>query len=150
MTLARTGARAGAKGRLAGRFDLKQNSDINVTPFVDVMLVLLIVMMVTAPLATVAVNMNLPPASKTATQTRPTFLSITEHGLMLTAGGAARPTSLGALGGDLARVLGPASAHPQVMLRADRHVRYGAFMAVVNALKGAGYDRIGLISETVQ
>jgi len=148
MTMAR--ANAGGKGRLAGRFDLKQNSDINVTPFVDVMLVLLIVMMVTAPLATVAVKMDIPPANRNATETRPTFVSITEHGLTLTAGGAARPTSLAALGADLGRVLGPPSAHPQVMLRADRHVRYGAFMRVVNALKVAGYDRIGLISEAVE
>ncbi|MFX4910591.1 biopolymer transporter ExbD, partial [Acinetobacter baumannii] len=43
------------------RFDLGQNSDINVTPFVDVMLVLLIVMMVSAPLATVSIKVDLPP-----------------------------------------------------------------------------------------
>ena len=46
-----------------GKFDLGQNSDMNVTPFVDVMLVLLIIFMVTAPLATVSVKIDLPPAT---------------------------------------------------------------------------------------
>lgn len=144
-------ARAGAKGagRLAGRFDLKQNADINVTPFVDVMLVLLIVMMVTAPLATVAVKLDMPPADGHASANPPTFVSVTEHGLFLTSGAAARQTSLGALPADLGRALGAPSAHPRVMIRADRHVAYGQFMAVVNDLKAAGYDRIGLISEEV-
>ena len=131
-----------------GRYSLKQNSDINVTPFVDVMLVLLIVMMVTAPLATVAVKMDLPPAAPTATA-QPTFVSITDGGIYISsAAGTARLTSLDALPADVAKALGgPAPTRQQVMLRADRHVNYGRFMAVVNALKAAGYDRIGLISE---
>jgi len=139
------GARSGQIGK--GRFALRQNAEINVTPFVDVMLVLLIVMMVTAPLATVAVNLDMPPTAKAAPTTPPTFLSVTEHGLYLTTGPAARQTSLAALPADLGRALGAPSAHPRVMLRADRHVAYGKFMAVVNTLKAAGYDRIGLISE---
>ena len=95
LSVARAGAKGG--GRLAGRYELKQNADINVTPFVDVMLVLLIVMMVTAPLATVAVKLDAPPADGHASAIPPTFVSVTEHGLFLTSGGAARQTSLGAL-----------------------------------------------------
>jgi biopolymer transport protein ExbD len=130
-----------------GRFDLKQNSDINVTPFVDVMLVLLIVMMVTAPLATVAVKMDLPPAGL-ASAAQPAFISITDKGLYISAGGVARPTSLDALPAGIGRALGgPAPTSQQILVRADRHVNYGRFMRVVNALKAAGYNRIGLISE---
>ncbi len=139
MTMAGAGRRS--------RFDLKQNSDINVTPFVDVMLVLLIVMMVTAPLATVAVKMDLPPAGNTATA-QPAFVSITQAGVYVSSGGVARLTSLDALPAGVGRALGGQSpTRQQVMLRADRHVNYGRFMAVVNRLKAAGYNRIGLISE---
>jgi biopolymer transport protein ExbD len=139
---------AGAKG--AARYALKQNSAINVTPFVDVMLVLLIVMMVTAPMATVAVNMDIPPTATPVSQVQPTFISITQTGLFLTTGASARPTNPNSLIADVGRALGPASAHPRVMLRADRHVRYRAFMDTVNRLKAAGYDRIGLISENLR
>ena len=142
-------ARMAGLGPGIGRYSLKQNSDINVTPFVDVMLVLLIVMMVTAPLATVAVKMDLPPAAPTAAA-QPTFVSITDGGIYISSAGAARLTSLDALPADVGKALGgPAPTKQQVMLRADRHVNYGRFMAVVNALKAAGYDRIGLISEAV-
>jgi biopolymer transport protein ExbD len=54
------GAKLGGQG--GGRFDLGQNSDINVTPFVDVMLVLLIIFMVAIPAATVSIKLDLPPA----------------------------------------------------------------------------------------
>ncbi|MGA0602472.1 biopolymer transporter ExbD [Caulobacter sp. KR2-114] len=138
---------AGPRGKAA--YALKQNAEINVTPFVDVMLVLLIVMMVTAPLATVAVNLDMPPATRTASAP-PTVLSVTDEGLFLTTGAAARPTTLAALPADLGRALGAASAHPRVMLRADRHVRYGRFMQVVNTMKASGYDRIGLINEALK
>ena len=50
-------------GRTSGKYDLGQNSDINVTPFVDVMLVLLIIFMVAAPMATVSIAVDLPPAT---------------------------------------------------------------------------------------
>ena len=59
------------------RFDLGQNADINVTPFVDVMLVLLIIFMVTAPLATVSIKIDIPPAKAPTTPSKPpTYVSI--------------------------------------------------------------------------
>src|SRR5579863_7524735 len=63
------------------KFDLGQNSDINVTPFVDVMLVLLIIFMVTAPLATVSIKIDIPPAQKPTNPTKPpTVISIAQDG----------------------------------------------------------------------
>ena len=73
--------------KLAGggkaRYELGQNADINVTPFVDVMLVLLIIFMVAAPLATTSLAIDLPPAQapKNPDQKKPTFLSITRGGV---------------------------------------------------------------------
>jgi biopolymer transport protein ExbD len=134
-----------------GRFDLKQNSDINVTPFVDIMLVLLIVMMVTAPMATVAVNMDIPPSHNPTTPTRPpTIVSLTEDGgLSVTMGaGKVQPTSVDRLRTDVAASLQgetPATAH--VFIRADRHVSYRRFMDVVSSLKLAGYQHFGVVSE---
>src|SRR6516162_6744304 len=66
-----------------GRFQVEMNADINVTPFVDVMLVLLIIFMVAAPLATTSLKIDLPPAQapKNPDQKKPTFLSITRGGV---------------------------------------------------------------------
>src|ERR1700744_6279079 len=65
-----------------GKYELGQNADINVTPFVDVMLVLLIIFMVAAPMATTAIKIDLPPAQapKNQDQKKPTFISIRKGG----------------------------------------------------------------------
>ncbi|PXA89059.1 biopolymer transporter ExbD, partial [Caulobacter sp. D4A] len=64
------------------RFNVEQNSEINVTPFVDVMLVLLIIFMVAAPLASVSIEVNLPPAVAKATPNppKPVYISIKANG----------------------------------------------------------------------
>src|ERR1700710_1849325 len=69
-------------GSGGGRYDLGQNAEINVTPFVDVMLVLLIIFMVAAPMATVAIKIDLPPATipKEPPKHKPTFISIRKGG----------------------------------------------------------------------
>src|SRR5215469_15686907 len=72
-------------GGKKGRYELGQNADINVTPFVDVMLVLLIIFMVAAPLATTALKIDLPPAQAPKNpqdQKKPTFISITRGGVV--------------------------------------------------------------------
>jgi biopolymer transport protein ExbD len=135
-----------------GKHQLNQNSDINVTPFVDVLLVLLIIFMVAAPLATTAMRIDLPPAPLGAKpQHRPAFLSIRKGGetYVITESGALRAPDLG----HLTLVLAPhlAGAGPvkdrTVLIRADRDVRYREFMAVVNQLQREGYYNVGLISE---
>src|ERR1700761_1332213 len=118
------------------RFDLKQNADINVTPFVDVMLVLLIVMMVSAPLATVSIKVDLPPAQAplpSDPKTKPTFISIQKSGDIFLTGESPSKTSLETLASDLQRALHVPDAHTEtIMVRADRDVKYDKFMSVVN------------------
>ena len=137
---------AGPGGR---KFNLGQNSDMNVTPFVDVMLVLLIVFMVTAPLATTAIRIDLP-TGESIHQPPATYVSITDGGqiLVVQTGAAAKVSSLEMLGPDLAGMLGgPDPTADPVLVRADRHVKYGRFMAVMDRLQSDGYLKVGLISE---
>ncbi len=135
---------SGAKG---DKFDLGQNSDINVTPLVDVMLVLLIIFMVSAPMATVAIKVDLPPAQapKEKPKKEPTFISIQKNGRIYIID---KPTSLQTLAGDLAKRFDvPNPKEETVMIRADREVRYEDFMGVVNQLQVDGYFKVGLINE---
>ena len=143
---------AGGGGK--ARYELGQNADINVTPFVDVMLVLLIIFMVAAPLATTAIKIDLPPAQppKNQEQKKPTFLSITKGGVTyIIAQGSTQkvPSDLTQLIPMLAPLLtgdGPVQERT-VLIRADRDVRYKEFMQVVNQLQRDGYYHVGLISE---
>src|SRR6185437_2091379 len=140
------------------RFDLGQNSEINVTPFVDVMLVLLIIFMVTAPLATVSIKIDIPPAkAPTSPSKPPTYVSIDQAGQIFVSFATGpnttdmHPATLDNMAGLIAQSLAvPNPTRQQVFIRADQHVRYGAFMAVVNRLQMDGYYKIGLISEEVQ
>ncbi|MBI1205767.1 MAG: TonB system transport protein ExbD [Azospirillum sp.] len=133
---------------MAARFDhgedrLAENHEINVTPFIDVMLVLLIVFMVAAPLATVDVPVDLPAANAMpqAHPDRPVFLTVrADLSLALDAAPVARNALAGALdaatGGD---------KDTRVFLRADRVVAYGDVMAVMNQLRAAGYRKMALV-----
>ncbi|MDB5657962.1 MAG: TonB system transport protein ExbD [Cypionkella sp.] len=118
-------------------------ADINVTPFIDVMLVLLIVFMIAAPLSTVDVPVNLPTSSAEATQRpeEPIWLSLGED-LTLTLGNEAL------LAPDLQAALDIQSKgkrEAQVFLRADRVVAYGDLMAVLDQLRAAGYLHVALV-----
>ncbi|HEX3700551.1 MAG TPA: biopolymer transporter ExbD [Phenylobacterium sp.] len=143
-------AKLGGSG--GGRFDLGQNSDINVTPFVDVMLVLLIIFMVAIPAATVSIKLDLPPAIPPPPGTKvkePVLINIQQGGHIFIGD---RPTSLDTLVGDLSTRLSqedPTIPPPQqrVYIRADRTVRYGDFMAVMNILQGNGFYQVALINE---
>ncbi|MGA0541981.1 TonB system transport protein ExbD [Neotabrizicola sp. VNH66] len=123
--------------------DTEEMSEINVTPFIDVMLVLLIVFMVAAPLSTVDVPVNLP-GSSAAPQTRP------DEPLWLSLG-ADRVLSLGnepVTTDTLQAALDAASGgnrETAVFLRADRDIPYGELMAVLDGLRGAGYLKVALV-----
>lgn len=131
------------------RFDLGQNADINVTPFVDVMLVLLIVMMVSAPLATVSIKVDLPPAPPgLKATTKPTFISIQKDGKIYLTGESPSITGLDRLAADLQAKLGVPDAHTEtILIRADRDVPYDKFMQVVNQLQTDSFYKVGLIVE---
>ena len=130
----------------SARFRLNQNSDINVTPFVDVMMVLLIVFMVALPVATVSIKVDLPQAGGGAAA-RPTYVSLQRGGALYIGD---RPTTLEGLAADLAATVG--GAHPtqaHIYVRADRGVTYGEFMAVVGQLHAGGFQSVGLVSEAI-
>ena len=144
---------ASVGGGKKSKFDLGQNSEINVTPFVDVMLVLLIIFMVAAPLPTVSIKVEIPPPLQNTPppKTKPVFINV-QKGEKLFIGGD--PTTIQTLVGDLERAMiasDPSVANnltdQRVMIRADREVRYSEFMDVLNNLQGAGFTKIGLIAE---
>ena len=136
-----------------GKYELGQNADINVTPFVDVMLVLLIIFMVAAPMATTAIKIDLPPAQapKNQDQKKPTFISIRKGGetYVISQADTTKISDLSGLASVLAPRLGGTGAPTDqtVLIRADRDVRYKEFMSVVNQLQRDGYYKVGLISE---
>ena len=136
-----------------GRYELGQNAEINVTPFVDVMLVLLIIFMVAAPMATTSIRIDLPPAQapKNQDQKKPTFISIRRGGetYIVAQEVTQKVPHLAQLASILASKLGGLGDPTQqtVLIRADRDVRYKEFMAVVNQLHTDGFYRVGLISE---
>ena len=141
--------------KLAGggsKYDLGQNSDINVTPFVDVMLVLLIIFMVAAPLATVSIAVDLPPAVPNPGKPKePVFINVQESGALFLAD---RPTSLETLPSDLVGALQAKGVtgkfqEERIFIRADADVMYADFMAVLNALQGSGFFKVGLINEDI-
>lgn len=141
---------AGGGGK--ARYELGQNAEINVTPFVDVMLVLLIIFMVAAPMATTAIKIDLPPAAAPKDpkdQKKPTFISIRKGGetFLVAESETQKITDLSALASILAPKLGANPTDQTVLIRADRDVRYKEFMGVVNQLERDGYYKVGLISE---
>ena len=136
------GTRLGA--RLGGRDDdLVEQHEINVTPFIDVMLVLLIIFMVAAPLATVDLGVDLP-ASATEPQPRPDkplFVTLKpDLSLALGEDIVARD----ALGGTLDTATN-GQKDERIFLRADKAVSYGDLMEVMNLLRNAGYLKVALV-----
>jgi biopolymer transport protein ExbD len=146
------GAKLGGGG--GGRFDLGQNSDINVTPFVDVMLVLLIIFMVAIPPATAAIKLDLPPAVPPPPGTKvkePVLINVQKDGGLFI---GEKATSLATLPADLSRTLAADDptlppTQQRVYIRADKQVRYGDFMSVMNTLQGNGFYQVALINEEI-
>ncbi|PTU65866.1 MULTISPECIES: TonB system transport protein ExbD [Chromobacterium] len=135
---------------MAGGFPSSQDeglaelSDINVTPFIDVMLVLLIIFMVVAPLSTVDTRIELP-ASSARQQPRPDkplYLTMNQdRSLQL----GKQPVTLAELAARLDRDSGGRRDTP-LFFQADRQARYEDVMAVMDALREAGYLSVGLVA----
>jgi biopolymer transport protein TolR len=138
-------ARADKPGRRR-RSTRRPMAEINVTPFVDVMLVLLIIFMVAAPLLTVGVPVKLPETAAAplpAEQEEPLTLTLTADGrTMLQAEAVAREALV-------ARLLAVAAERKgdKIFLRADGAVPYAQVIQVMGALNAAGFRNIGLVSE---
>ena len=122
-------------------------ADINVTPMVDVMLVLLIIFMVTAPLMTAGVPVNLPDARAKALEQeqKPVEISMDGTGAVFIdtdqVSEDALPVRLAAIAAS--RAVGN---EPQVLLRADRQLDYGRVMRVMGELNRAGLNRVALVT----
>lgn len=122
---------------------MTENSEINVTPFIDVMLVLLIIFMVAAPLATVDINVDLP-ASTAQPQQRPDeplYVTVKEDlSLSINNDSVVREQLAVAV-----NRIAHDNKETRIFLRADKSVRYEDLMAVMNLLRKAGYLKIALV-----
>ncbi len=128
-----------------GRDGLSAMSDINVTPMVDIMLVLLIIFMVTAPLMTQGVEVDLPKEDSQAisTDTEPLVISVRSDGSTFIEEKAIGIDELG----DKVRGIRLANPKLPVYVRGDRAADYGFVIRVMAALQRSGVDRVGLITE---
>ena len=130
---------------------IEQNADINVTPFVDIMLVLLIIFMVAAPMATVSIRLDLPPAQPPTNPTEekePVYITIQENGQLFI---AENETSLDTLSADVCAALGGGSCQEErVFVRAQPEVKYSQFMEVMNKMQENGFFKVGLLNEDIE
>ena len=145
-------------GKAPGAKKYEQNADMNVTPFIDIMLVLLIIFMVSAPPPMVNQNVNLPPQNLNPPppdpNNKPLFLSLSADGNVI--------VKLGMSGEDLGAVVPLAEVPGQVhallpgtqerenkeaYIRADFDVPYNGVMQLMNKLRDAGIKKIGLVGE---
>ncbi len=138
----------GLMGRGGGRGRYRSMSEINVTPLVDVMLVLLIVFMVTAPMLTSGVNVDLPKTSAQPlnADAKPLTVTISADGQIHFGDEAVLPGDLvgqlqAASGGDNAR---------RIFVRGDKSIPYGQVMQVMASIAAGGFTKVALLAEQTQ
>lgn len=125
-------------------------SEINVTPMVDVMLVLLIIFMVSAPLLTVGVPIDLPQSQATSLEQdkEPLTLSVNDKGQIFLQNAEIAVDDLVPKLQAVAQARGGSEA--RVYVRGDKRVDYGTMMRVMGRLSGAGFHRVALVTEFEQ
>lgn len=130
-----------------GRYAIEQNSEINVTPFVDIMLVLLIIFMVAAPLATVSVEVKLPVAvaPMAPNPPKPFYVSIQANSRVYLGDDE---VDIDSVGTELLGLIGNKTpSDERIFIRADQTTRYGDFMQVMNSLQDSGFYSVALVGE---
>jgi biopolymer transport protein TolR len=131
----------------------KPTAEINVVPYIDVMMVLLVIFMVTAPMLTQGVNVDLPQAIsdpvKTDELSEPLIISVTKSGDYYLELGEnnKQPITLERIGIQVGKILQRAP-DTQVLLRGDRSIEYGLIVRLMTVLQQAGASSVGLVSES--
>jgi TonB system transport protein ExbD (group 1) len=141
------GAKLGDTGGSANPYPA--SSEMNVTPFVDVMLVLLIIFMIAAPLSTVTVPVELPPATSKPELTKaadPIFVSIEKDGDIYV---MEERIPLAELAAKL-REKTQNDTSERIFLRADQSLAYRVVMQVMNVMQDAGFLKVGLVAEEIE
>lgn len=138
---------SGPSRRMRGRVRSQPMSEINVTPFVDVMLVLLIIFMVAAPLLTVGVPVQLPETSAKALEQsdeEPLTLTLQSDGTIILQESEVPRDRLLIV---LEAIINQRGGDDKIFVRGDTELPYGEAMVVIGALNAAGYRNIGLVTE---
>ncbi|MCC6920464.1 MAG: biopolymer transporter ExbD [Alphaproteobacteria bacterium] len=138
------GAKVGGDENTSSK-NYSDNSEINVVPFVDVMLVLLIIFMVAAPLATVNVEVSLPKSTSQPTPNPkdPVYVSVQKSGKVYLGD---YETTLSDLGDKMMQRTG-GDRENRIMIRADKEAVYGNVMRVMNVLQDYGFYKVALVAE---
>jgi len=145
MAIALKGGGGGGRSRRRSRKRSSPITDLNMTPFIDVVLVLLIIFMVAAPLLTVGVPIELPKSAAKPLQeeTKPITISVNVNGEVFI---QEQPVSLDELVTKLAAIA-KGGTEERVFIRGDKTANYGLMMQVMGRISGAGYKKIGLVTE---
>jgi biopolymer transport protein ExbD len=142
-------AKIGGSG--GDKHTIEQTADINITPFIDILLVLMIIFMVAAPMATVSIRLDLPPAQPPTNPTEekePVYITIQDSGQLFI---AEKQTSIDNLSADVCTALGGGSCQEErVFVRAQPEVKYSQFMEVMNKMQENGFFKVGLLNEDIE
>ncbi|MDQ1152907.1 biopolymer transporter ExbD [Brevundimonas sp. SORGH_AS_0993] len=141
-------AKLGGSG--GDKHTIEQQADINITPFIDILLVLMIIFMVAAPMATVSIKLDLPPAQPPANpekEKEPVYITIQENGQIFIAD---KQSSIDNLPVDVCSALGGGACREErVFVRAQPEVKYRQFMEVMNKMQENGFFKVGLLNEDI-